>query len=249
MIAASAVGTSHALTNTECQDFFVCETIKSPVEILICVASDGAGSAKLGRHGAEMTCRAFVGEIRLFVEQNGGIDKLNRETVLEWLKLLQMQFALTAKHDTVHSRDFAATLLAAIVTETTAFFWQIGDGAIVFSESGDENFRLFVAPQQGEYANTTFFVTDETAAQNLQFEKLEVRVAEVALFSDGLQRIALDLINSAPHAPFFRAMFAPLRASNEIGVLQKQLSAFLDSPKINERTDDDKTLILASRRG
>jgi ribosome maturation factor RimP len=30
--------------------------------------------------------------------------------------------------------------------------------------------------------------------------------------------------------------------------LSSQLGRFLDSPKINERTDDDKTLVLATRK-
>jgi hypothetical protein len=41
-------------------------------------------------------------------------------------------------------------------------------------------------------------------------------------------------------------MIAPLRngASND---LNEKLEKFLASPKINEKTDDDKTIILASR--
>jgi hypothetical protein len=43
-------------------------------------------------------------------------------------------------------------------------------------------------------------------------------------------------------------MMAPLRSGNPLNGLNEKLEKFLSSPKINEKTDDDKTLILASRR-
>jgi hypothetical protein len=46
-------------------------------------------------------------------------------------------------------------------------------------------------------------------------------------------------------------MLATLRATpeDELESLSSRLEAYLSSPPVNERTDDDKTLILASRRG
>jgi hypothetical protein len=45
-------------------------------------------------------------------------------------------------------------------------------------------------------------------------------------------------------------MFAVLRKQSPelCNVLDEQLRQFLDSPAVNERTDDDKTLVLATRR-
>ncbi len=43
-------------------------------------------------------------------------------------------------------------------------------------------------------------------------------------------------------------MLAPLRNGVPTGGLNEKLESFLASPKINEKTDDDKTIILASRR-
>ena len=50
--------------------------------------------------------------------------------------------------------------------------------------------------------------------------------------------------------PFFRPMFAAVRAAagEAAGVALRRLAAYLSSPPVNERTDDDKTLILATRR-
>jgi hypothetical protein len=69
------------------------------------------------------------------------------------------------------------------------------------------------------------------------------------LFSDGLQRLALDLNLQIPHPGFFKAMFPPLQSPQEgfAQELSSSLAAFLSSNRINDRSDDDKTLILPSR--
>jgi hypothetical protein len=153
---------------------------------------------------------------------------------------------LTASGENADLNDFACTFLGVAASETETVFVQIGDGAIVYSCEPDV-FRLFAVPQQGEYANTTNFVTDKNASENLQFQYFENRIEELAIFTDGLQRLAIDFQSKQPHQPFFRSMLAPLRVKHPATNLEEKLSAFLNSPKINERTDDDKTLILASR--
>jgi len=69
-------------------------------------------------------------------------------------------------------------------------------------------------------------------------------------YSDGVQRLALSFEQRIPHNPFFEPMLNVLRnqKSAECEALDQQLAHFLNSPQINERTDDDKTLILATRR-
>jgi hypothetical protein len=60
----------------------------------------------------------------------------------------------------------------------------------------------------------------------------------------------LHFQSQAAHAPFFRPMFAPMRRAPE-GFSQKlssALEAFFNSQQVSNRTDDDKTLILATRR-
>ena len=80
---------------------------------------------------------------------------------------------------------------------------------------------------------------------------MERRIDEVALFSDGLQRLALHYQTRTAHAGFFKPMLATLRAApaDALESLSTQLAAYLSSPAVNERTDDDKTLVLATRQG
>ena len=70
---------------------------------------------------------------------------------------------------------------------------------------------------------------------------------ELALLTDGLQMLALRFADKSVHGPFFLPMFQALRAAESASALQTPLRDFLNSPAVNRRTDDDKTLILATR--
>jgi hypothetical protein len=139
--------------------------------------------------------------------------------------------------------------LGLIVGESCAACLQVGDGVIVLADSEEHAYGHVFWPDRGEYANTTHFVTEDDAIEHLQFESVKRRVVEAALLTDGLQTIALNYQQRTAHEPFFKGLFAPLRTAEEgcSRELSESLAAFLTSPRVNEKTDDDKTLVLASR--
>ena len=95
----------------------------------------------------------------------------------------------------------------------------------------------------------TWFATDDAVGDRLEYDLVVGSVDEVAMFTDGLQRLALNYAARTAHAPFFRPMFAAVRGAPE-GVaddLSGALANFLRSRPVSQRTDDDKTLILATR--
>ncbi len=127
---------------------------------------------------------------------------------------------------------------------------QIGDGVIVVSEGGGGWSWVFW-PQRGEYANTTFFLTDDDALERVQIETFLGSVADAALMTDGLEPLALHYASKTVHDPFFSGMFRPLHHSDgvaEIGHLSASLEQFLSSERVGSRTGDDVSLILATRR-
>src|SRR5262249_26240874 len=103
-------------------------------------------------------------------------------------------------------------------------------------------------PQSGEYVNMTSFLTDQDFEERLEFCSWADSVDEIALFSDGLQMLALHYAEQAAYRPFFVPLFKRLRESGAAKELEVSLLRFLESPRVNERTDDDKTLIIATRR-
>jgi hypothetical protein len=124
----------------------------------------------------------------------------------------------------------------------------VGDGACAIHLRADPDWRVPSWPVQGEYASTTNLVTDDPEPiTNVSYVGGDI--AEVALFSDGLERLALDFATKTAFTPFFNSMFNtfPDEGSGRYKQLSRDLRAFLDGPSITERTDDDKTLIMARR--
>ena len=99
----------------------------------------------------------------------------------------------------------------------------------------------------GEYANMTRFVTDEDAVSALATKTYSTPVLRAAAFSDGIQKIAMNLATNVPHEPFFAPFFKALANAtpDQEDKLHAALVRFLNSASVNERTDDDKTLALA----
>jgi hypothetical protein len=177
----------------------------------------------------------------------GELAALGREAFVPWLDAVQVRVAAAARAEHRDSRDFSCTLLVALVDRARAAFFQVGDGAIVYGRT-DGGYAPALWPQTGEYANCTWFATDANAADRLQAASAE-DVHEVALLTDGLQGLALRFATREAHGPFFEPMFARLRREREgqSRPLQQELRAFLGSAPVNQRTDDDKTLVLATR--
>ncbi len=248
---ASAIGLAHINQNTDCQDRFACRTISTEVdgEVLIAIVADGAGSAEKGFRGAEMACELFTDEVADFLNsKNASVKSLNADFGKRWIEYFQQKVAEIAQIDGKNLRDYATTLVGAVIGESCAIFYQVGDGGLVFSASGAaQSYRFGVAPAESLYVNMTDFLTDETALTSLRFEMIKDSVEDVILFSDGIFPVAVDYQTNQPHEPFLMPMIAPLRTGNNLDGLNEKLESFLGSPKLNEKTDDDKTIILASR--
>ena len=144
-------------------------------------------------------------------------------------------------------RQFACTLLAAIVGPTSVWSVQIGDGLIVFDGLEQERYAFAFWPDSGEYVNTTRFLTDDDYKIRCRSDRLSRPITHLALLTDGLQMLALDYASALIYTHFLAPMFAVVTTSTDPLTLQTNLRGFLNSPRFNERTDDDKTLLLASR--
>jgi hypothetical protein len=250
-VAASVIGTSHEKTGGTCQDANGCQIHATSTGgiVLAAVVADGAGSAVCGGEGAAATCRALLGLMVEHLESGKSVEEVTRETAAGWIAGIQNHLAEEANAAARERRDFACTVLGVLVGESTAACLQIGDGVIVLSDSEEHAYGHVFWPDRGEYANTTHFVTEDDAVERLKFESVRRRVVEAALLSDGLQGIALNYQDQVAHEPFFKGLFAPLRAVDEgcSRELSASLETFLSSARVNEKTDDDKTLVLASR--
>jgi hypothetical protein len=75
-------------------------------------------------------------------------------------------------------------------------------------------------------------------------------VHELAVFTDGIEPLVLQYSTNTVHSPWFNQMLPPVRGLAQPGfdeALSKKLAMYLSSEAVCARTDDDKTLLLASR--
>jgi Protein phosphatase 2C len=260
-LSASVAGTAHTRVGEPCADASAVRVLKGGDggSLLVAVAADGAGASPRAKDGARLACAAIVEQARTWAagkkprKRSPGekprprdLRAFEREDVARFVDGARARVVAAARRESQDERDFSCTLLVALVDQHAGVFFQIGDGAIVYREDGRYVPALW--PQSGEYANCTFFLTDPDAATRVQVKRAR-GVHEVALFTDGLQGLALHFASRAAHGPFFAPMFARLRGvkATRPRSLAGELQAFLDSPAVNQRTDDDKTLVLATR--
>ncbi len=247
---ASVIGQAHLAQNTECQDRFACRRIETiGGEVLIAAIADGAGSTTSGGRGAEIACETFVRCVTDFLNvKDASVKSLNEDFGKGWLAFFRHKINETAAADEKSARDYASTFLGAIVGKNGAAFYQVGDGGIVISTNAETpDYRFALAPAETLYVNMTDFITDETALERLRFEFLEREIEDLIVFSDGIFPVAVNFQTNEPHAPFLAPMIAPLRRGAKGESLNEKLHDFLASSKMSEKTDDDKTIILASR--
>jgi hypothetical protein len=248
-IGACSIGSSHIRAGTTCQDSASCiELAIRDEQALLAVVSDGAGSAEYSAIGSRLVVECFARCAIAHLRANQCVEIITKELVLDWLDNVRDHIFRSAEQRAIKPRDMAATLVGTIVFLNRAIVCHVGDGACVLRKKEASEWKVASWPANGEYANSTYFVTDDPEP-NLQFYSLEGEFNEVAIFSDGIERLALDFVNGNAFAPFFEPMFAPLMGlgpGRDRG-LSLSLRKYLDSPRVTERTDDDKSLILARR--
>jgi hypothetical protein len=138
-----------------------------------------------------------------------------------------------AKTQGIKPRELASTLIVVIATPQVVATAQIGDGAAII-QTQDNDLIALTTPDSGEYINQTTFLISPGALKTAQLHIWHGKPTHVALFSDGLQMLA----------PFFTPLFKFISAAGETASVQ--LTSFLQSPRVKERTDDDLTLLLAA---
>ncbi|MGB5083410.1 MAG: PP2C family serine/threonine-protein phosphatase [Methylocystis silviterrae] len=249
--AASSIGSSHVKQGTVCQDSHACQllTDRDRSSVMVLVVSDGAGSATLADEGSALACRAIAEAAEGFLARGARVSDISHDEARSWIGMVQEAISLRATEAEATPRDYACTLLVAVIGEDGAAFLQIGDGAMVAADEGGE-WAWVHWPQRGVYANSTFFVTESGAADRMAFDRVPRKIDEVALFTDGIESLVLHYATKSVHAPFFEKMFGPVRSSTAQGLdvaLSSGLERYLSSAAVCERTDDDKTLILATR--
>ncbi|MBS3028600.1 MAG: protein phosphatase 2C domain-containing protein [Dolichospermum sp. DET50] len=248
-IARSAVGTSHQAEKIPCQD---CGNYRIFNDVIVGAVADGAGSAKYSQIGSELAVDTALNYLKgnlnnrkKFWENlskpltEKEVKKLFNQTFKKVIKELNKQG--TNKGDSVN--DLACTLLVFIATPEWVAAMQIGDGFMIVHPQ-DSEYQLLFKPDKGEFFNETTFVTSANAVEEMQVQVISGNQEFICASTDGLEKVAIRLSDWKPFPPFFKPFEEYLRETNNPEEDDQYIIDFLNSERLNSRTDDDKTLVL-----
>jgi hypothetical protein len=248
IVDVSVPGFSHQEEGTPCQDFNAFASLDNGW--FIGVVSDGAGSAHRSVDGARMVCEGIIRHLTPLV---GELAKdrsivLNHDSVRLWvldgIESVRSDVSRTANGDSLSA--FHATLVGAIAGPTGGVLFHLGDGAAFATKSEDFSKSIFSPPENGEYANETYFFTQPDWRTHLRLTSFDGQFDLVALMSDGVTPFALAPGAAAPYEPFFGPLSRYLMShTQEEG--RRALAATFETKAIRRITGDDKTLVWALR--
>ena len=215
--------------------------------ISFCI-SDGAGSSKNSELSSHIVAN-FVNQEFLKIP-----DLINSKGIGTWINdfIIQVVIDLRAKlFDTFKNydlRDYHCTLVAGLVFEKTAIIVHVGDGFILAGkneEIANENILnkslYFSKPENGEYKNETYFVTEPIWLKHLRIQVLP-DIDWLIAGSDGGEDI-LSIGEKLQDIEIFKLMDDTSKHALEYAN-NDYIDTFLSSDKSNKLTTDDKSLCL-----
>jgi hypothetical protein len=244
VLGAAVSGASHQRLGVACQDAIEYRAL--PGGLVLIALADGAGSARRSAQGAHwaVTEALRVLETR-FRRQPPRQPEAWKVLIGEAFQQAHRALNLLAEGDCEPVSEYATTLTCAIAVGDCLAVGQIGDGAVLVRDAAGCWFAA-TRTQKGEYANETNFLTRADALSAVDFQVYQQRITGLAVMSDGLIRLALQLPAGIPHSPFCEPLFAFTQTAADESSANARLASFLASERVCARTDDDKSLVLVA---
>ena len=244
VVGASTRGTAHIRSDTPCQDVHGYRILKNCV---VAAVADGLGSATNSDQGAKIALDealyTLCGALKLNIPSEPcKCTLLIQDAFTKARRCLQQ----TAETRGLPVSNYATTLTIAIVLKSWLITGHVGDGTVV-ALFKDGTLDTVAVPQHGEYINVVTPITALNALSCLCFSVRQAGVKAVALLTDGMQNLSMDMKTGKPFGPFFLPVFQVFDHKIDTNTMSKLLSDFLDSKQVCDRTDDDKTLVIISR--
>lgn len=235
---ASVRGSSHLKNGKPCEDAATV-TLSEDQQWAIAVLCDGAGSAEHAEEGAKFTSTYFHNSLERIS------NKLNQNQPGPWLtdeiaqEIINLRSSLRKKVGDENIHDYHCTLVACLLSDKGGFAIHIGDG-VIFGESADRKEALISAPENGQYANETFFITEPHWIKHLRVTPIP-KMLWVALCTDGGAALAMQNERAIKKGFVYPCIQAIQTDTTKIDA-NKVISEFLSDPLADAVTSDDKTL-------
>jgi len=171
-------GRSHIKEDVPCQDR--AKGMEKDGVALIALA-DGAGSAKCSHIGAELAIEAVSAELTAGFDE--ALSLQEEDIAAGWLDRILASLESTADANGMVAADYASTLLVVAVKGDSYIAGHLGDGLIAVER---EELEVLSHPENGEYANSTYFTTSRDAEARLRIYRGNVEdIKAFFLMSDG----------------------------------------------------------------
>lgn len=245
VFAAAARGSAHRDEGLPCQDALA-YAVRD--DALVAVVCDGAGSQARSDVGATRLSTRVVE--RLLTHPAGlqavatATPELARETLHAAIDAVRQELAHEAEAAVHPLSDFAATLVGVVASAGGGWFFHVGDG-LGIADDGEDGAPSLSLPENGEYANETYFVTGEDWQAHLRLAALPAGCARIALMSDGAMPFVMARGHAGFHSPFMAPVTRYLRACTTEAEASAGLAATLADPRTEAITGDDKSLLVA----
>jgi hypothetical protein len=262
--AFSIVGVSHSGDAKPSDD--AC-TLLEVGEWLIGIVSDGAGSAKFGGLGGRMVAehvgaalarRVAGGEMQPKLDESESADwRTVIEEAIEYARAAIIRLSVPDFNSDTHEtqtkllREYHATLVGFVSNGAAGLFFHVGDGlgiafknALATDQSSTIPPHQLSLPENGEYANETFFITMQNWREHLRLTFFGP-ASSIVLMSDGISNLVLTR-----HDTLFDRTIVPIM--NYLPTVTPDLAAqallnTFTNAEANIVSGDDKTLIWLSR--
>lgn len=238
VLGASVEGSGHRRNRIGCQDSHAWTVSDNT---LVAAVADGAGSARLAADGARLAANFSVEYVAWRLCEHEEVSP--SDLLMDAMSATRARLTRAAKAGKHPLGDLATTLALVLATPERVWAAQVGDGSVVIEDT-DGSLRAIADGEREEYLNETTFLTSKNWRSACTVEEGPAPVESVALLTDGLGLLALDLSDGGrPHVPFFAPLLGFARGETACPV---ELERFLESERVATRTDDDVTLLLAT---
>lgn len=243
--AAAAIGKSHIDGGIPCQDAFARGLVG---DTLVGVVCDGAGSQPFSHLGAAAVSSGVVDALSQRLAQGEALCSLDAEAfgalIGDLVAQARASVEARAATDGHALGNYACTLVGAIADGQRGYFFHIGDGQAVMDGHDADQPPLMSLPENGEYANETYFVTGEAWREHLRITPIDRAQRAIVLMSDGAAPFVMMKGNAGLYRPFMDPVERFLvSVSEEDG--SRGIAGTLEDPRTHGITGDDKTLLIA----
>lgn len=244
-MAGSVRGASHIVSDMPRQDHYWVDSFEGHQTIAV-VMCDGAGGVSHGGAGAALAVRVLRSVVRADLATVRGVPP--PQTLVDWIEIARKVLLRAAFHAGLSADALATTAMIALSDGVTTTSAHIGDGFISAQLAEGDAWLCLSAPQRGEYAGTTSFLSDDLVYPVTSV--LAHPIQRLCLSTDGLEPVAWDDALHEPHSPFLTGVAKAITGSEgrDAGACAR-LREWLSSSDMQARLHDDLTVCMAARVG